>query len=202
MAQFPKSESQIAALAHAMVTGLSANVVIYPNPPVTTPILEAALTDLTAARDAAVGAQAAAAQAVDSKDSALAALAEAMRKNLRYAELCVGGDDAKLQLIGWGGKSAGSALTAPGQCRSLEAPRQGEGWVFLDWKEPLDGGKVAAYKIQRRERPAGEWADVAMAMESEITLNGQARAKELEFRVLAVNKAGEGEASNSVLAVL
>ena len=101
-----------------------------------------------------------------------------------------------------GASSTARALTAPGQCRSLEAPKQGEGWLFLDWKEPLDGGQVAAYKVQRRERPAGEWSDVATAMESEITLNGQTRSKEFEFRVIAINKAGEGESSNSVMAVL
>ena len=55
---------------------------------------------------------------------------------------------------------------------------------------------------QRRERLAGEWSDVATAMESEITLNGQTRSKEFEFRVLAANKVGDGEASNSVIAVL
>jgi len=86
--------------------------------------------------------------------------------------------------------------------RSLEAPREGEGWVFLDWKEPVDGGAVAAYKIQRRERPSGAWADVGMAIESEITLSGQERGKEWEYRVLAVNKAGEGQPSNTVMAVL
>ena len=42
-------------------------------------------------------------------------------------------------------------------------------------------------------RPAAEWADVATAMESEVTLNGQTRSKEFEFRVLAMNKADEGE---------
>ena len=52
---------------------------------------------------------------------------------------------------------------------------------------------MAAYKVQRRERPADEWSDVATAMESEITLNGQTRSKEFEFRVTAMNKAGEGE---------
>ena len=56
--------------------------------------------------------------------------------------------------------------------------------------------------MQRRERPAGEWSDVATAMESEITLNGHTRSKEFEYRVIAMNKAGEGESSNSVMAVL
>ena len=74
--------------------------------------------------------------------------------------------------------------------------------AFLDWKEPIDGGKPAAYKIQRRERPAGDWQDVSTAMDSEMTLVDQPRVKELEYRAVAVNKAGDGEPSNTVLAVL
>ncbi len=41
-----------------------------------------------------------------------------------------------------------------------------------------------------------------MAIESEITLSGQERGKEWEYRVIAVNKAGEGTPSNTVMAVL
>lgn len=125
-----------------------------------------------------------------------------MKADLRYAETTVNYDDDQLKLIGWGGRKTRTSLEAPGQCRSLEAAREGEGWVFLDWKEPVDGGAVAAYKIQRRERPSGAWSDVGMAIESEITLSNQERAKEWEYRVLAVNKAGEGEPSNTVMAVL
>lgn len=48
----------------------------------------------------------------------------------------------------------------------------------------------------------GDWADVGMAVDSEITLNGQEPGVEFEYRVIAVNKAGEGPASNIVRAVL
>ena len=41
-------------------------------------------------------------------------------------ELCVPSDDARLQLIGRGGKAASTALAAPGQCRSLEIRRVGK----------------------------------------------------------------------------
>lgn len=112
-------------------------------------------------------------------------------------------DDAKLTAIGWGGRAAGTALEAPGQARSLEAPSQGEGWVFLDWKKPADGGAVSAYKIERRERPAGDWALINMAIESEATLNNQERGKDWgEYRVIATNKAGESTPSNTVAVVL
>jgi hypothetical protein len=41
-----------------------------------------------------------------------------------------------------------------------------------------------------------------MAMESEVMLNGQEAGVEFEYRVIAVNKAGEGLPSNIVRAVL
>ncbi len=48
-------------------------------------------------------------------------------------------------------------LAPPGRTRQLETPKQAEGWVFLDWKQPLDGGRVIAYKIRRRNRTDGAW---------------------------------------------
>ena len=84
----------------------------------------------------------------------------------------------------------------------LEAPKQGKGWVFLDWKAPADGGKVGAYKVQRRNRTDGAWEDIATAILSEITLVDQPRGAELEYRVIAINKAGEGSPSNTVMVVL
>ena len=41
-----------------------------------------------------------------------------------------------------------------------------------------------------------------MAVESEIMLNGQESGVEVEYRVIARNKAGEGPPSNIVRAVL
>lgn len=116
-------------------------------------------------------------------------------------EGAVNHSDAKLTALGWGGKAAPNALQVPGQPRILEAPRQGEGWVFMDWKEPADGGAVVAYKIERRERPVGDWMLISMTFESETTLN-QERGKDWEYRVIASNKAGEGMPSNTVAAVL
>ena len=88
------------------------------------------------------------------------------------------------------------------QARLLEAPKQGEGWMFLDWKAPIDGGASAAYKVMRRERPAGSWEDAATAVITEATLVEQPRGKELEYRIIAVNKAGDGESSNTAMVVL
>jgi len=193
MARFPSKEAEVFALAQEMLTGLGANAAVYPSPPVSVADLGAALSAFVTAKNAATAAQAAAEQATATKDEALQTLVDDMKADLRYAENTVDFDDDKLKLIGWGGRKAKT---------SLEAPRQGEGWIFLDWKAPTDGGKVAAYKTQRRERPSGPWSDVGLAIESEITLSDQERGKEWEYRVIAVNKAGEGQPSNTVMAVL
>ena len=44
--------------------------------------------------------------------------------------------------------------------------------------------------------------DVATAIETESTLVDQPKAVELEYRVIAVNKAGVGSPSNTVMVVL
>lgn len=202
MARFPKAEAEIAVLAQEMATGLTANAAIYPAPPVAPFDLNTLITNYTAARDSLVAAQAAAEQAVTDKDDVLEILTDAMKSDLRYAENTVDFDDDKLKLIGWGGRKAATELAPPGQARLLEAPRQGEGWVFLDWKAPTDGGKPAAYKVMRRQRPAGAWEDVATAVITEATLVDQTRGLEFEYRIVAINKAGEGEPSNTAMVVM
>ncbi len=202
MARFPKAEADIAALAGVMETGLLSNLATYPSPPVIPPTLSTLRITYTGARNALIAAQAAAEAATAAKDDALEDLIDGMKSDLRYAENTVDFDDDKLKLIGWAGRKSATALAAPGQSRLFEAPKQGEGWVFLDWKKPTDGGKPAAYKVMRRERPAGLWEEAATAVISEATLVEQPTGKELEYRAIAVNKAGDGEPSNTAMVVL
>jgi len=202
MARFPRTEAEVIALAQSLASGLTANAAIYPAPPVAPLDLTTLISAYMTAKNAAIAAQAAAEDATATKDDALEDLADAMKSDIRYAENTVDFDDDKLKLIGWAGKKAPTPLAIPGQTRLLEAPRQGDGWVFLDWKAPIDGGAPSAYKVMRRERPAGPWEDVATAVITEATLVDQPRTKELEYRIIAVNKAGEGEPSNTEMVVL
>ena len=202
MARFPRTEAEIVALAQAMISGLAGNAAVYPAPPIPVADLGASFGSYTTAKNVAIAAQAAAEDATTSKNEALDDLADAMKSNIRYAENTVDFDDDKLKLIGWAGRKEHTPLAPPGQARLLEAPKQGEGWVFLDWKKLSDGGTVSAYKVMRRERPAGPCEEVATAVISEATLVEQPRGKELEYRIIAVNKAGDGEPSNTVMAVL
>nr|VFJ73223.1 MAG: Fibronectin type III domain-containing protein [Candidatus Kentron sp. FW] len=203
MAQFPRDETGILGLAQEIADGLAANNKIYPSPPVSTKDLNAALADCVTARDAVQAAKAALEQAVSAKQLAFDALEDKMKKDIRYAENTVDYDNAKLKLMGWGGRKTATPLEAPGQVGNLVIRSQGEGSIGLAWEKPADGGKVAAYKIKCREHTTGTtWANADTAMETEITLSGQIQGKELEYCVVAVNKAGEGMASNTVTAVL
>ncbi|MCI5121788.1 MAG: fibronectin type III domain-containing protein, partial [Candidatus Electrothrix sp. AUS4] len=80
----------------------------------------------------------------------------AAKSVLNYAEDAVHNNDAKLADLGWSDRAEPVPLQAPGQPRMLEAPKEGPGWLHLDWKEPVDGGKVAFYRIERRQLPDGE----------------------------------------------
>jgi len=200
MPRFPKKEAEISALAEQLWRGLLDNNAIFPQSPVHPMSLRFRKLIYQSRHNTFLAARAAAEQATGDKTDALEELIEAMKADLRYAENTVNFDDDKLKLIGWAGKKAPTPLAIPGQTRLLEAPKQGKGWLFLDWKAPADGGKPKAYKVQRR---SGEsWQDVATAILSEITLVDQPEKTELEYCVVALNKAGEGQASNTVMVVL
>ena len=202
MARFPIAEADVAALALAMTSGFAGNVAVYPAPPVSVGDLGAAFGAYMTAKNAAIAAQAAAEAATTAKDEAFDDLVDAMKTDIRYAENTVDFDDDQLKLIGWAGRKARTPLAVPGQPRLLEAPRQGAGWVFLDWKAPADGGAPAAYKVMQRQRPEGPWSETATAVITEATLVEQPRGAELEYRIIAVNKTGDSEPSNMAMVVL
>ena len=109
---------------------------------------------------------------------------------------------AQLRLMGWDVRKTPTAPDLPGIPRAFRAIHQGEGWVFFDWRTPADGGPVVSYKIERRERPAGDWAIADMALKSETMIANQPRGKDLEHRVIPVNTTGEGEPSATIAVVL
>jgi len=185
-----------------MAAGLAANPEVYPTPPGTVANLETLITAYNNAKNAAVAAAAAAEAATVSKLEALEGLVQAMKSDIRYAENTVNFENDKLRLIGWSGRKTPTPLAPPGQTQLLTILKQGEGWVQIGWTAPADGGAPSAYKVMRRERPAGAWEDVFTAVTNEATLVDQPRGKELEYRIIAVNKAGEGEPSNTEMVVL
>ncbi len=199
--RFPTTEAELRALAQNIITGL-ANNPNFPSPPVSPAELQSQLNEMIQNSDAQVAAQAAAKQATDTKQASVDRLTGSMKSALRYAEDTAQGDDSLLAQLGWGGRAVPRPLQVPGQPRLLEILQQGAGWLMLDWKKPADGGAAATYKVERRGRAEGDWKLAGISVETEVTLNNQERGKELEYRVIAINKAGEGAPSNIVTAVL
>nr|VFJ70264.1 MAG: hypothetical protein BECKFM1743C_GA0114222_105502 [Candidatus Kentron sp. FM]VFJ73449.1 MAG: hypothetical protein BECKFM1743A_GA0114220_107192 [Candidatus Kentron sp. FM]VFK10559.1 MAG: hypothetical protein BECKFM1743B_GA0114221_101448 [Candidatus Kentron sp. FM] len=203
MATYPLEEGKIFILGQEMSRGLKANPDLFPTPPMDATTLDEALAAYVSARGEAVAAQATAEQATATKRAALEALSGGIKSNLRYAEMMVHFDDAKLKTIGWGGRREPTPLTAPGRALDLVDTEQGEGWIKLAWEKPADGGKASTYKVLSREWGGdGEWKTADTTTALEITLAGQERGKDLEYVVVSVNRAGEGPESNTVRAVL
>ena len=200
--RFPKTEAKIITLAQKIISGLKDNP-NFPNPPFSPDQLQEQLDKVIASGDAQVKALAAAKQATDTKQTDFNDMITEMKSVLHYAEDAVHDDDTLLSELGWGGRAEARALQVPGQPRLLEVQAQGVGWLTLDWKKPANGGASASYKIQRRELIEGAtWSLAGIAIDTEVTLNDQEHGKEWEYRVLALNKTGEGEPSNTVTAVL
>jgi hypothetical protein len=199
--RFPTTEAELRALAQNIITGLTNNP-NFPSPPVSVAELQNQLNAMIQNSDAQVAAQAAAKQATDTKQASVDELTGSVKSVLRYAEDAAHGDDALLAQLGWGGRAVPRPLQVPGQPRLLEARQQGAGWLTLDWKKPADGGAAASYKIERRGRAEGDWKLAGISVETEVMLNNQERGKEWEYRVIPINKAGEGAPSNIVTAVL
>lgn len=207
MAQFPKAEADVVALAASMIAGYAAHAADFPrHDPIA---LDMARSAYATAKNAQTDAMAAAQVATEAKNIVLDALEDVMRTELKMSEVDVGSDGEKLEYIGWGPKSAPSPSTSPGQPRSLESVVQGAGTLLLDWKSPArgSGGTVRTYIIERREQPAGggefgPWMQVGIAIESETSLSNQPRGPQLEYRVKAVNVGGESTPSNTLAVVL
>ena len=128
MARFPKREADIRTLVQKIIAGLTDNP-DFPDPPFTPEQLQTLLDNSIALEDAQVAAQAAAQQATEAKQAGNNEMIAAAKSVLGYAEDAVHGNDAKLAALGWSGRAEPTALQAPGQPRTLEAPKEGAGWL-------------------------------------------------------------------------
>lgn len=200
--KFPNTEGEIGKLAQYTISGFRSQQEIFPAPPVPPDELQTRFTTYVNAREAAAEASGLAANAYPLKDEALEELVSDMKSNIRYAENTADFDDGKLKTIGWGGRAPKNSLDVPGQVGSLSAPREGPGWILLEWKQPVEGGKVSAYRIQRRRHAEETQEEAGTSVETQALLSGQERGVGLVYHVIAVNKAGEGIPSNIVTTVL
>jgi len=202
MARFPTREADVAALAGTIVNGLTENGQHFPDTPVAVDALQEALLRYRSAKETAETAEGEAAVAYDEKQDALQDLSDKMKSILRYAEIAHRDDEGKLRTIGWSGKREPTKLQPPGAPRTLEVKREGRGWVYLDWKSPAEGGAVSAYRVLTRTSGETEWKEVVLCFESMTVLTEQPQGVDIEFQVLAINKAGESLPSNLISVAL
>ncbi|MBI4501088.1 MAG: fibronectin type III domain-containing protein [Gemmatimonadetes bacterium] len=203
MATFPKREPEIIRLAHDISTGLAANPELFPAPPAAPDQGLVLIDAYYQARDASIAKAAESRDANGAKDKAVQAIVDWSKSEINYAVSLFRKNGPKLRLIGWGPRRTPAILpeTLPGQVGNLLVQHEGKNAVSLSWRDPLDGGEVAAYRIQRR-KPGGDWYDVGTAVSSEVTLYNQDPGVEFEYQVISVNKTGDGAPSNIVRAVL
>jgi len=202
MAQFPFKQADVTALASSVQAGLSANPGVYPTPAVDLAIAQAQIDSYNQALAELTKIKALKEMATRKKQEAFDIMKDSLKKQLRYAENVTGFDDAKLNLLGWAGKREKSSAL-PGQVRSLKAIEQGTDFVVLSWMAPADGGRPRAYQILRRDdRQSGKWINAGISLATKVKLLDQPRHIDMEYRVVALNKTGQGPVSNTVTVVL
>jgi len=206
MPVFPRGEKEIVSLVERMIAGYAAHRTLFPSSSVT-PLLFKLRTLKNRQVEAALK-LADQHKAAEAKNQALRELIEFTRIQLArsQADASQAENDGVLNYIGWGPRKAPNPEGPPGQVRNLAAKIQRPDTVILDWKAPLagTGDRVRCYIIQRRENPGSgftDWIHCRTALESEAILYQQPLGIPLEYRVSALNAAGEGLPSNTVFCI-
>ena len=200
--KYPDTEPEIAALALRVIEGLRELGAELPAPPVPADELEARLDRFNASKTRVVNASTTLRNEHAANDQDLEDLVDGTKAALKYADVIFRDQPQKLSQLGWGPRRDGSSLEAPGEVRDIRIASEGDTWVTLRWNPPVDGGAVGAYKIQRKTKDAGGWEDVGNSVDTVHTLSNQPRGNQMDYRVLAVNKAGIGQPSATVTVVL
>jgi hypothetical protein len=211
MPRYPTQQAQILALAEAMIGGYTEHAAMFPNSDV------ALLQGLRDAYDTTAAAQteamATAQIATEAKQAALAQLHAVIKRQLKQSQIDSADNPENLNYIGWGPRTAEQPLTTPGQPMALKSVSEGAGTLEIGWKRPArgSGGRVQTYIIERRELMPDEsekgatftdWRHAGISLETKATLKDQPRGVQLEYRIKAINKSGESEASNTIAVVL
>jgi hypothetical protein len=144
--------------------------------------------------------------ATESKDESLLMLKKIMRQCLKKAIVDTTNCPQKLRLIGWSARSAPSKAEMPGQPLNFNVFDQSGDGIELRWQRPSSGADVRNYILQRRlltgKEAFGKWEFIGISYDCRIILTGQPRGIRLEYRVNAVNTAGDSNPSNTQALIL
>ncbi len=208
MAVFPKSETNVLALAGQMISGLNEHSSLYPSVSVEALTnLSMAYTECNNAINAQDSARAAAKNATIAKNDRQSELEEQMHKILYLAEHDCMNTPGNLDYIGWSQRKPGSPLNPPDQPTHLTPSYEGPGILSLNWRKGPNGGSVSNYRIERSDQPAGggvpgPWTLLTTSFTENVTLQNQPRGIEMQYRIVATNAAGDSLPSNIATVVL
>ena len=208
MAVFPRKETGVIDLSIMMLKGLTDHAELFPSiSEEAKGTLATAYSSYNIARIAQAEAQAVAKNATIEKQDKQVGLEEQMHKILYLAEHDCMNNPGALEYIGWSDRKPGTALAKPGQPTGLVPIYEGPGTLTLKWAKAKVGGAVSSYRIERSDQPEGggvpgPWILINTSFESNITLSGQPRGLEMQYRITATNAAGDSLPSNIATVVL
>ena len=197
--RFPTKEAEILELARKMISGFKKNKELYPTPPVPVEELEKQVEDCENAQNDIDQTRGIMKQQIGVKDNKFDSLEHSMKKQIRYAENTSDFNDGDLERIGWHGRHKPEPLQPPGQVLKLIAKVDAEtGTIYMKWEDAKDGGKADYYKINIFRQADSSWGVYDTISYKEAVIKGLPEGETVRFRIIAVNKAGEGMPSNTV----
>ena len=198
---FPENEADILKLAQRLVEEMERDPERWRDAPVSAAELRAQIEVIRKLAAESAEAERRSLEAQIAKDESLRHVKEVLGEHLMFTEVDVDGQPERLSGLGWGGRPGATDRELPAQVRDLTVRKMGDSSVALRWRPPHDGGPAAEYRMQRR-RLGGPWEYVATAVDNHCILFDQPCGIEFDVRVVAVNKAGAGEPSDSITVVL
>jgi len=208
--KFPRRKNDIVALTLEVLNGISANASDFPDPPFVIGELSSAFTDAQSAMNSRQAKEAELDIAIADERAKFANLKAELRKMLDLAEAYHRANPEKLSLISWGTNSE-PVSAPPAQPLNLSAIRLYSGAVQLDWRagqRTESNGPVRFYRIERRQRgeSSEQWSEWETdksysTTRTQLTVYNQPLGVELEYRIVAVNVAGQSTPSNTAAIV-
>lgn len=207
MAQYPRNQAGLVALATSMVAGFTehADIFINANPPA----LQQAIDEYNNADKAFVEAKEQLAAAAADKLEKFNQLQSVIKGQIKLSEVDCCDDPCKLVQIGWGPRKNPEGIKPPAPAVGLKVIAQTDSTIFLQWQKGSRNsenfGPVIYYNIERRQATDdgfSDWQLAASVANSKVKLTDQPVGCKLEYRVMTINRAGEGISNDTAVAIL
>jgi hypothetical protein len=200
---FPKGEAQIITLCDRMLSGYSQHWADFPK--VKGHKLSVRRSSYATAKKLLVETRSRLKIETKATNEKLLELKKVMKNCLRKSMVDVAANPEKLKLIGWGLRDNPQQVQPPGQPTNLQIITKDNRMIKLKWDLPTDGQRVRNFVLERRRQNGDEisdWQIHCISYQTQINLTNQPIGVHLEYRVKAVNIAGQSSPSNIAAIVL